>query len=142
MGRYVALLVFALFSVSVSAGIYRWVDDEGNVHFSDKAPDTEKSEDLTGQLTPINSDSSARETEKMRDLFKGETPEEAHYRKQQEKAQQARMGKACRDAKARLKKLRGRFYMVDDNGKEIVVSADEQQNMVRDLEQQIRKYCG
>ena len=62
MGRYVALLVFALFSVSVSAGIYRWVDDEGNVHFSDKAPDTEKSEDLTGQLTPINSDSSARET--------------------------------------------------------------------------------
>ena len=51
------------------------------------------------------------------------------------------MQQACIKAKRNLKTLRGRFYMTGEDGKEIVVSEDEQQRMIESLEEQIRKHC-
>ena len=36
--RIIVFLVAALFMVSANAGLYRWVDENGNVHYGDKVP--------------------------------------------------------------------------------------------------------
>lgn len=38
MNKLLVVSVAMLFSTSVHAGLYRWIDDAGNVHFSDKVP--------------------------------------------------------------------------------------------------------
>jgi hypothetical protein len=40
MRRFVILMTVALFSASLAAGsqVYRWVDEDGNVHYSDRPP--------------------------------------------------------------------------------------------------------
>lgn len=38
MKRVVVLGITLMLSLTVQAGLYRWVDDAGNVHFSDKVP--------------------------------------------------------------------------------------------------------
>ena len=38
MKRAVVLGITLMLSLTVQAGLYRWVDDAGNVHFSDKVP--------------------------------------------------------------------------------------------------------
>ncbi|MCB1668868.1 MAG: DUF4124 domain-containing protein [Porticoccaceae bacterium] len=140
MGRLILVVLLAVSSVA-SAQIYRWVDEHGEVHFSDKKPDTGKAEDVSADLKTINVDSSASETEKLSQIFKGETPEEKNYHLDKQKKQQSRMQQACIKAKRNLKTLRGRFYMTGEDGKEIVVSEDEQQRMIESLEEQIRKHC-
>ncbi len=48
--RFVRILLIALFSHSfmsaATAEIYRWVDDQGRIHFSDQPPLTQKSETI------------------------------------------------------------------------------------------------
>ena len=45
------------------AAIYRWVDESGKVHFSDKQPENNATaQDISGQLRPLNNDSSTTET--------------------------------------------------------------------------------
>ena len=41
-----SMLVAMLLSLTVQAEVYRWVDDHGRVHFSDKAPAGEKAQTL------------------------------------------------------------------------------------------------
>ena len=141
----VIALVFLIFTSSFCmAEIYRWVDDNGEVHYSDKKPDIETVTEVSGELEPINRDSSSGETKKLQEVFKDETPEDRQYRLQQENRQNqqaASKEQACAKARNELRKLKGRFYMVGKDGKEITVTEDEQQRMVENLEKQIKKHC-
>jgi len=53
-----ALLVTLFFVSSAQAGLYRWVDEEGNVHFTDKVPPKQYS---SGRTTRITKDGLGRE---------------------------------------------------------------------------------
>lgn len=40
--RMLLLATLVIFASSASAGLYKWVDDEGNVHYSQKRPQDQK----------------------------------------------------------------------------------------------------
>lgn len=61
MKKILVVSIALLLASSVQAGLYRWVDDNGKVHFSDKVPAAaskkthtklSKSGDITGQIDP------------------------------------------------------------------------------------------
>jgi len=61
MKKLLVVSIGLAMAVSAHAGLYRWVDDAGNVHFSDKVPAAaskkshtklNKSGDVTGQVDP------------------------------------------------------------------------------------------
>lgn len=83
--------------------IYRWIDDQGKTHFSDKKPEAaHAAENISKQLRPLNSDSSASETEKLQQVFQGETAEEKAYHQQQQSRQRQQDNvrqRACLQAK-------------------------------------------
>jgi hypothetical protein len=125
--------------------IYRWVDNQGKVHFSDKKPpSTEAAEDISGQLQPLNSDSSASETAKLQQVFQGETPEEQAYRQQQQAQQQQQEDlreQGCQKARQQLSILRGRVAFIDPDGKEVVITEEERARRADELDRQIRQHC-
>lgn len=55
MKGLLSLLLFCLCAVAWSSGIYRWVDDQGNVHFSDSPSETHASESLKLKINTFES---------------------------------------------------------------------------------------
>tara|TARA_R110001592_G_scaffold320639_2_gene598785 strand:- start:107715 stop:108188 length:474 start_codon:yes stop_codon:yes gene_type:complete len=127
------------------SGIYRWTDAQGKVHFSDQPPEERvASEEVSSQLSPLNRDSSAQETQKLQQVFQQETPEEKVLQQQEKNQQQQRdqkTKKACQQATQKLRTLQGPVYFVDKKGKEIIVSEEERAERAQQLEQEIRRYC-
>ena len=139
------LVLLCLLPAFGFAEIYRWVDENGKVHFADQPPeDNTATEEVSGSLEPINRDSSSSETEKLKHVFKGESPQDEAFRLNQENEQKRKdnaQQNACLKAKNELRKLKGRFVLIGKDGKEIVVSESEQQKMVEKLDRQIKRHC-
>ncbi|GAA5442946.1 hypothetical protein Misp06_01122 [Microbulbifer sp. NBRC 101763] len=126
-----------------SAELYRWVDEDGRVHFSDRPPTAGKAENISGKLGPINS---AEATRKRESLFNPSSASiDREYEQRQQKEQQARqqeMEQLCAKARQRLATLNGRVAFIDKNGKEVHVTGLERQEMAKKLQRQIASRCG
>ena len=123
---------FILASNNIEAKIYKWTDDNGKVHYSDK-PFNEQSKELK-----INDKiSSKRQKEaraQARALF-------VHQQKQQIK--QKELDKACYEAKDKLGllQIQVRVYELDEKGKRKFISDDERKKEIKILKQTISEYC-
>jgi hypothetical protein len=141
-GLFILLLVAAL---GARGEIYRWVDEQGNLHFSDKKPeDQAAAKEISGELRPLNSDTSTAETGKLKQVFQGETPEEKAYQQRQQAQQQQQKKarqQACQQARNKLSILRGRVVFLDSNGRDMEVTEDERQQRANKLAEEIRHYC-
>ena len=62
------ILLSWLITLSASAEIYKWVDDEGNVHYGEKQPNT--TTDRAVETIKIKDDVSTRDTERANQSFK------------------------------------------------------------------------
>ncbi|MEH6467033.1 MAG: DUF4124 domain-containing protein [Porticoccus sp.] len=139
------LLLVPILAPASFAEIYRWVDSNGKLHFSDQPPEgSATAEEVSSKMSPINRDSSAEETEKLQQVFQGETPEEQAFQNQQ-KAQQQRqyqnVKRACQQAKYNLQVLKGRVYFEDADGNEIIVTEEQREQRANQLAEEIRRHC-
>lgn len=134
-----------LTSSVVSAEIYRWVDAQGKIHFSDHPPEEQLgSEEISSKLSPLNRDSSSTETKKLRQVFQQETPEEVALQQQQKIQQQNQDQKKqsiCQKARNRLASIQGPVYFFDDDGKQMMVSESEREQRAQKLQQEIHHLC-
>ena len=46
IGYHLSILVLSSIALSVSAEIYKWVDDEGNIHYGEKPPSVNTKEEV------------------------------------------------------------------------------------------------
>lgn len=139
------LLLAPILAPASFAEIYRWVDSNGKLHFSDQPPEgSASSEEVSSKMSPINRDSSAEETQKLQQVFQGETPEEQAFQNQQ-KAQQQRQDqnvkRACQQARYNLQVLKGRVYFEDADGNEIIVTEEQREQRANQLAKEIRRHC-
>lgn len=141
-------LILAASATASSAEMYRWVDENGRVHFGDRPPTDAKAEDVSGDLTPINSIRSngsrrpilttatrSRVSQKVDDEYR-----ERQLREKQEKQQ--KMKKACDKARSDLEAIQGRVVFLDNNGKEVRRTERERQQIAEKLQREIKYYCG
>ena len=75
-------LVFALIAFSISAEIYKWVDEEGKVHYGEKPPQTENTDIKTIKIrdnvdTKSASDALKEKTNKLNEKNKNRKKEKA-----------------------------------------------------------------
>ena len=120
------LLVLLLCLTPLSqAAIYRWVDENGKIHFSDKQPENNATaQDISGELRPLNNDSSTTETEKLKAVFQGATPEEKAFnarQKAEQEKQYLHKQRDCQKARNQLRVLRGRVAFKDTEDRKSVV---------------------
>lgn len=135
------LCLLLLSSLPASAKIYKWVDADGNVHYSDKKPAAAghkggKVEDISGQLPSANVDASHRSNESLGRVLGQRKQDDAQ--RQKKRAQQGRQkAKACTEAKRWLARYRSRSYF--RYGED--VSEAKRQELVNKAERDVSRHC-
>lgn len=141
----VTCVTLVMASLSGAAEVYRWTDENGRVHFSDKPPRDREAENITERSKPTNIDESGAEREKLKALFAPETPEEKQFREQREAerlAARAEQRRRCDEARRELHILENeRFYWVDEDGNGHNASKSERQQAVEQLTAAIERHC-
>lgn len=145
-----ALLVsifLCLLPFSLSAGVYKWVDANGQTHFGDRPPAQAASSEVKVNSAPASVDAGARERHQKMTDFLDQQQEEREARqaanaKAEEKAQE--QAELCKKLRARLKFLASvsTFYNINDQGERVYVNEAENAQIREDFRAKVRKTCG
>lgn len=144
----VKFLVFCLVLVysSVNAGVYRWTDNNGNVHYSDQPVEqsqaTELDIDTESRAGITNSAGNNRE----RDLVLEEIEEERQARKksrEEKRLAKKQKQKRCARAKDDLRRYQtaSAVYKLDKKGERVFYSKEERASREKKFRQLINKHC-
>ena len=151
-----SLLVSAVLVASASAEVYKWVDDQGRVHYGDrpagKQADKAKPVDIKSSPSSAAPDSGQRDTRQrdsrnvLRSLEEARRERERALREQQEKRQEKRRDQAkCRDMINKLKDIeRGGniWYSLDDQGEREYWDKARLNQEIEMRRQNITSQCG
>lgn len=140
-------LLFILIVAGMSPAwgeMYRWVDENGKVHFSDKKPPKVQAENISDQVRQQNIDyssgSAAKQLERY-DRIRSARDTEQQQRDSQRGDKDQERQRNCSEAKRRLRVIRGPVIFYDEQGNPEQVSEKEREQRAAVLEQQIEKYC-
>lgn len=143
--RLILILAFSFNATQhANAEIYRWVDEQGNVHFGDSKHSNKQAENISGQLQHHNIDHSTKSTEatlQQIDRRKQAQQTETQQRQNQASPNKERRNRICLDAKERLRIMEGRVVFFDENNQPVKVTEEERQQRAETLSKQIKKYC-
>lgn len=138
--------------LSVTAGIYKWVDEEGNVHYGSQRPENLSAEKLkidvpkkSTETDPAkdenpedgeNPENEQTEEEKTEEATKPEEPEEP-------KMSRAEKKRLCSSARKRVAKIesRGRLKTTDDKGNVRFLSDTERNDRLKQARGDVKNYC-
>ena len=150
--RQVAL-TFAVAAMTFASGalaneIYKWTDEDGNVHYEDRprGEATEERVDMTYHRTDsgaVNQRIQARlDREADRDEAKS-VAAAAEDEAAEKAAAAAERTKACERARARLETYlqSRRLYRTDENGERVYLDDTERQEARQKAEEQIMEFC-
>ena len=143
------LILLCLLAVPVSAAeMYRWVDKDGRVHFSDKPPpDAVNSNKVTVKEAPRLSgndegEDSAERVQRAVTAMQGDRQAREAGRAEQQK-QKAERQAACDKAQKEWNDYNRANIRVtrDENNEVRGLSEQEMRDIEQQMQQQIRRYC-
>jgi len=134
--------------LAVGGEIYKWVDDEGNVHYEDR-PIGAGSIERMG-IASRNTDEAAvqarvdarREARALADQVAAEAPPEMS--KEEIRKEREERAAKCQEYRDRLEEFLAsqRLYREDETGERNYLSDEEVSAAHARVEQQIKEYCG
>jgi hypothetical protein len=132
-----------------SAGVYRWVDEQGRTHFGDRPPPTGDAQEMQLPRSPASSTGDASFTEdrararrKLLEYFDDKRAEEKAAAERAERERAARAA-GCRDARQALQRYSsaGRIFRPTADGGRAYLSAEDRDALIERLEAQIAQLC-
>jgi len=140
--------VFAC-SLALGAGneVFKWVDDEGKIHYGDSAPGNHDAE--TVKIAPPPKGASVlqsntlfqdmEEREKLREQVEAERQKAEAVAAQEEERRRMQ----CRYATQELHVLEREqpVYRLDDNGDRVYLTDEERAAKIREVREQAAKFC-
>ena len=143
--RSSTLLVVILASANVYSEIYRWVDDNGKVQFSDrpvasnsKLLEIDTSKNVYGGGKVMN------RQQDLLDRYQKQDNQDQKKRQQEkrEKAKQEQRNLACVRAKDKLTRFEGSsLYTLDAQGERIYFSEEKRKQAINEYRKTIKKHC-
>lgn len=141
----IGLLIFCLAPVSGYAAMYKWVDEEGNTHYTQQPP-PEGVEGTTVKPPPkVDTEQAVKELQQTREKL--QKIEEEHTKQQDETAKQQNQAalkkENCRKAQARLSSLQNarRLRAVDEEGNVTRTTEEEHQARIAEVQEKVKKNC-
>jgi len=140
------LVVFGICTGPSLAGVYKWFDEDGNVHFGDRPPQAENAEQVkVPKSAPASQAPDAAERrqtqQRMLDIYQ-EDREKKKQAKAEEKRKRKEMEARCVVARDRLKSFKDAvLYDLEEDGKRSYYSEEKKQATIQQLEAQIKKHC-
>ena len=133
--------------------VYKWVDADGNVHFTDKKPDAEIDAETVDTSATELSESRLQAAQRRDELFRQSASKTREARSETEKQrseQRAQSGKEqerrtanCATARQNLANSRpfNRIYTIDEQGNRTYLNDDEQLAKAEASRKAIAEYC-
>jgi len=125
------------------AQVYKWVDKDGNVHFSDR-PSKEKTEvvDLPAFRTDPVLERRQKEREELKEKEKAGNAKKAEDDKAAQKEQEQRQ-KNCTTARERVEQIQTvrRLFRVDESGERHDLSDEERAAALQKAKEDVAKWC-
>ena len=132
------LLIGMLLTLAAPAEIYKWVDDEGKVHYGEKPPNT--TTDKAVETIKIKDDVGTSDNQRANEAFKKKSKSLDENRKKR-KGDQAKMKKKCEAAK----KLLGGYQMprvaLVDGDEYTWLNEEQPQAKIKETKALIKKVC-
>jgi len=125
--------------------MYKWVDEEGNVSYSDKPPPDIESEEIKKQSYAVTDQEAQKKLEELTE--KAEAQQQERDIKTEVAAQQAERSetikKNCAIAQSNLELLtsQSRVTLKDTQGNEYFLSEEEKQSKSLDARANVDRYC-
>ena len=147
----VGLVVLGVIAGGSQAGVYRWTDEKGRVHFSDRPPDRDAEQlDIPDARPPGGArfDQQQRDVERMEkqrrllDLYREEREEKQRQRAARETRERQRAAN-CVEARERLARFESYSYLykpLPDGDKRIFTEAERQQATER-ARAEVARWC-
>ena len=139
------LLALALPAVALAA-MYKWVDENGDVYYSDKKPpEVESAEEIRKQNYGVSDDQAASQLESLTD--KANAQQEDRETKASINAEQASYDEAikqnCNIARKNLTLLTStaRVVLKDEDGNDYFLPEADKENKILDAQAQVDRYC-
>ncbi|KMQ76740.1 DUF4124 domain-containing protein [Marinobacter subterrani] len=142
------VLIFLCFiPFYANAGVYKWVDANGQTHFGDRPPAKAASSEVAVKAAPASVDAVARERHLKMTEFLEQLQEERKARQAadtQVEERAAKRAEVCRKLQARLKFLASvsTFYNLNDQGERVFVNEAENARIRADFRQKVKRTCG
>lgn len=146
---FIFFLVLSL-TLEANAKVYKWVDENGKIHYSDK-PIDKKSEVVKMKRQPTSQEINQakkrastliRHKNKVLDIIEEEESDKKHALQKSEK-EQKKLHRACSQAKDEARRLaRGfRSYTIGDDGEKYFLSDAEKEAMIEKINQFTKERC-
>jgi len=143
---FLATLIF-IQPVLVHAGIYRWTDEAGNVHFSDK-PVSEKATEVKVKVRPslpVNKQTLEKRRLRTEQYLRGREQERAEIDKQQKEKKQFRKKRKrkCLTAQkeyGRMSRARTIYYKGKDGARDYV-GDNQRTKLLAAAKADIKRWC-
>jgi len=147
------ILMNSMFISNMSfAGIYKWVDDEGNVHYGQQRPNDASSQRMNVQQHPPRDTSSYKrpgqkdvnaktDNAPANDSTKKE--EKEPEKKKETKAEKKRRLAACKQTREKLTRMEsiGRIRVVDKDGNTTYMSQKQKEERMAKDRKALAKHC-
>jgi hypothetical protein len=150
----VAAMVLALVACTASAQaqVYKWVDKDGKVQYSDQAPPPDAAKSALQKVIPTSSSAPAAQSDKAaekapdkaKEFEKRRSASAEKLKKGDEAAKLAQQKQeSCDDARANLKALEagGRISKTDANGERYFLDDDQRQQEIDRAKNVMAKSC-
>ena len=145
------VLVSLLLVTSAQAEVYRWVDDQGRVHFGDRAPQQGQAQALgmaeSEKQAPAQSDEAFLQAQKLRQQRITQVLADERQAKEKAKAeQQAKLEEHKKKCAKFAKQLSyfepgTQFYEENDDGSRRYMSGKESDDYLDELRKQYDEHC-
>jgi len=135
-----------VFSVEAFADIYKWVDENGRIHYDDKPPLTNKKELMNineeNNAVKAISDDRADKRKKLLDAI-DEDRQKKKEQEEKDKKKKAKLTKRCHHARDSLKSYErsASVYDLDKDGNRVTLPGSVRENIIAKLKKQIEQNC-
>ncbi len=141
------ILFFALMvTMSASAGIYKWTDENGNIHFGDRPVNQSKATELIydteSRAGITNSSGHNKERDRMAKELESDRKERQSNREERRVVQKKKQ-KRCARARDKLLQYQQsrRIYKLKSDGERVYLDDKQRQSTMRKLNKAIAKNC-
>ena len=152
LSKIIIATITLVFAFTAQGKVYKWTDENGKVHYSDK-PIDEKSEQIEMKRQPTNAEvqqakqralTLIRHQNKVQSIADEETIDE-RILDQKNEQNRTKINQACNEAKYNIRIYRsGRpIFTIDENGKKNYKGyTDEEKNqIIAELQKSIKENC-
>ena len=139
-------ICIVLISSTVQAGVYKWVDEQGRVHYGDKPTTSNAGEVKIKQQPASDQTSQPAKRKSLQDRFLRAREEERKEKQKasaEKKKQKAVAKRKCEQAKKEYDKYRyaGSIYVKGKDGGREYLSFKEREKYEKSLAAKIKKWC-